>query len=1717
MKSEITIVRPVSLSKPAQRLRKQGGRASGMAVSMVVACLLLAVSSYGFERGLSIGLSFGADEYPAAPGAGTLNSNTAAGVFPQAQWNNLNGANGSAFGLISDNRGSSLATSVSVMWSCPNTWSTTGRGEENNGFATGTGDRTLMTGYLDTSDIEAGASRVTVSGLGPEFTGPGYSVIVYALGGVAGRGGAYSIGSVTNFGTCPSNLSTFVLDAGVDHTDTGNYLTFSGLHDANFTLTANATAGVGFGAVRRAPVNAIQIISSPLDITQPGDPIWLVNGSNDNDADAGPPPMGEGVEHTIDNVGQKYLNFLDLGSGFAVQPQVGLTVVTGIRLYTANDAEPRDPASYVLEGSTVGNAGPWTTISSGPLALPSRRTPGGNTPLGTNSQTVIFPNFTPYAAYRLTFPTLKDAAAANSMQIGEVELLGFPVPASVEIGPPVIPSNIILELDRLYYRIGDPVFVTLKFPSDGFVAPGTNELYVFITSMETKDVEAIRVAYDALEPLVWKSAPLATTSDVGAVMDGVLNVRPGDRIAAVWYPYALHPDVNVEEKMVGDVGLILGPHPGAELIAVNPNLALTSDELTPEPGGKPRGTLLPVNGIPVQIALNEVILIPRDARQLDEFLSRTDGTIVMSDIPPGLEGTGSPTSYLIRVNPERGSLEALPHLRSLLGQAGQVFASNEKALRFWSLCLEYQLQGFVVAANPAMQYSGLPSAAPGETPTTMRTSGPLNVPQLWAFLALWDFDSARIPVAVLDSGFAPSPDLRVPILECDVDAGFVIGPGRAMGPQRVGNSLVLPPSWHGTGVASTLGGLLNNSWPPGGPITGWAGVGGQVVDTMLYYYGLRSYAFEFGLGIRHAAASGASVINISASYPCTIVSKLGIGFDICSPGGRAALCAAATAPLAAASSQICAAVGPALAVPIIGPILALPLTIACSVAVSATATASTACFATIHLGDPPEPMQSAIDFANARGVPIVSIAGNRLAPTSFPPEVRAIVNFSNIDPSAWRIVPGTLRGVICAASAHYDWAFTNVDFSGPRVDLWAPIWTEYLGPSSPTMLTPVTPALPWITRKLGGTSGSAPYICGVIAAMQAINPALNPNTPSLSAAQRAAIPGRILSILSSSAWNAATLNIMAPPALQSATVAAGAARRNLVNPFGAILAAASGVIPDFSSMGYDSRLNFNEEDDAEAADEEPYARELVAGVQTNGTIICIPGLSSSFGLPSGTVLLLPQPPMADVDWWKIKLPPAGSSVKIRVVLTYPTGFGQLVIDSSSLQRVSRTISGLETRDTYETRLHLGRLSLGSLAFRVAGVQSGNGSINLVSDNVYKLLLEGLEVLHVPWPPRDGFDIDLGNDSLASASPLGSEDSPWAPRSGDGGADAYGIDLSGLGFHDAWDVDWFHLDSIPPVSGSCASELEIRFSDDAVCSVILGLTETNLVLNRKQRSPIALPMGRIADAPIYLKLEPAYEAAAVEFNLSLLHRPSAADACRSSEAAVAQGAVLCSPLTRLGSIPFPEVLPELREFPENTHPNMPPRRMDSLGRITTPDWHLIRWKRSGDFAARLVMPADRPLRARLLDVTGVELTRAETADLRLSSTNETILFGASIQTLSLQKTGLTTGSYIIELSHALPETEVEALLPRDAVEAGPGVEDIVTSSYGYVLETQRNIADGTITLKWPVTGQLVELEEADVLPNWHRSSLTPTIVEARTQVVVPASSSSRFFRLALRNP
>lgn len=125
------------------------------------------------------------------------------------------------------------------------------------------------------------------------------------------------------------------------------------------------------------------------------------------------------------NSGTKYLNFAKLNTGYIFTPSVGSTVVTGINFTTANDSPERDPASYVLYGSnsltanaTAGTSfdvsGGFTQIATGSLSLTDTRlTAGGN---------VTFSNSTAYTTYLLVFPTVKNAAGANSMQIAEAVL-----------------------------------------------------------------------------------------------------------------------------------------------------------------------------------------------------------------------------------------------------------------------------------------------------------------------------------------------------------------------------------------------------------------------------------------------------------------------------------------------------------------------------------------------------------------------------------------------------------------------------------------------------------------------------------------------------------------------------------------------------------------------------------------------------------------------------------------------------------------------------------------------------------------------------------------------------------------------------------------------------------------------------------------------------------------------------------------------------------------------------------------------------------------------------------------------------------------------------------------------------------------------------------------------------------------------------------------------
>ena len=148
--------------------------------------------------------------------------------------------------------------------------------------------------------------------------------------------------------------------------------------------------------------NVISVTRS--DITSPG---IAVTATSQNS------PAAEQSPNAIDNnVNTKYLNFDKLNAGLTITTAGG--VVTGLTLKSANDAPERDPRRYKLEGSNNGGVS-FDLISEASIpAFTGRLSP----------QTVNFSNEDYYTTYRLTFPEVADAAAANSMQIAEVELLG---------------------------------------------------------------------------------------------------------------------------------------------------------------------------------------------------------------------------------------------------------------------------------------------------------------------------------------------------------------------------------------------------------------------------------------------------------------------------------------------------------------------------------------------------------------------------------------------------------------------------------------------------------------------------------------------------------------------------------------------------------------------------------------------------------------------------------------------------------------------------------------------------------------------------------------------------------------------------------------------------------------------------------------------------------------------------------------------------------------------------------------------------------------------------------------------------------------------------------------------------------------------------------------------------------------------------------------------
>ncbi|MDB6064993.1 MAG: C-terminal target protein, partial [Pedosphaera sp.] len=139
------------------------------------------------------------------------------------------------------------------------------------------------------------------------------------------------------------------------------------------------------GATTSAPVALYLLTSTNSNVLLPTD---AIDDSSFGNSPAPSAAFNETVTSVLDRTTAKYLcygnNVTNLGgvpyqgpSGFIVTPGSGNTVVSALRIYTANDHPERDPADIMLEGSNDGGASWATILADTLLSLPDDRNPTG--------------------------------------------------------------------------------------------------------------------------------------------------------------------------------------------------------------------------------------------------------------------------------------------------------------------------------------------------------------------------------------------------------------------------------------------------------------------------------------------------------------------------------------------------------------------------------------------------------------------------------------------------------------------------------------------------------------------------------------------------------------------------------------------------------------------------------------------------------------------------------------------------------------------------------------------------------------------------------------------------------------------------------------------------------------------------------------------------------------------------------------------------------------------------------------------------------------------------------------------------------------------------------------------------------------------------------------------------------------------------------------------
>jgi hypothetical protein len=169
-----------------------------------------------------------------------------------------------------------------------------------------------------------------------------------------------------------------------------------------------------------APGPIIADVTGPADVVKGVPNDGLMNGDDFGWPGAETPPLS-----VDNNTGTKFLHFKgeDEPTGIQVTPAAGVSIVTGLTFTTANDSSERDPISFELSGSNESIDGPYELIAAGDIVDFAQADDWERFTM--NATEIAFDNAVAYKHYQVMFPTIRNPATSNSMQIAEIELLGI--------------------------------------------------------------------------------------------------------------------------------------------------------------------------------------------------------------------------------------------------------------------------------------------------------------------------------------------------------------------------------------------------------------------------------------------------------------------------------------------------------------------------------------------------------------------------------------------------------------------------------------------------------------------------------------------------------------------------------------------------------------------------------------------------------------------------------------------------------------------------------------------------------------------------------------------------------------------------------------------------------------------------------------------------------------------------------------------------------------------------------------------------------------------------------------------------------------------------------------------------------------------------------------------------------------------------------------------